>query len=164
MVIRNRWGKADNVVATLSTPSGASDADPYVVFQTASVNYGAVGSFNKDDNGITYDEGLLVTGVTNPFVFTVSEDTPNNHIIPFTLTMTANNGLEPEDANSYSFSSTFSLVVQRGRELPVSLTVIQREAAVAISILMALKMVLLLSMRRRSGLLINQCSSTKISR
>lgn len=118
VVIRNRWGKADNVVATLSTPSGASDADPYVVFQTASVNYGAVGSFNKDDNGITYDEGLLVTGVTNPFVFTVSEDTPNNHIIPFTLTMTANNGLEPEDANSYSFSSTFSLVVQRGRELP----------------------------------------------
>ncbi len=64
--IRNHWGKADNVVATLSTPSGASAADPYVTFQTASVNYGAVGSFNKDDNGIEYDEELLVTGVRNP--------------------------------------------------------------------------------------------------
>ena len=118
IVIRNRWGKADNVVATLSTPSGASAADPYVTFQTASVNYGAVGSFNKDDNGIEYDEGLLVTGVRNPFVFSVDANTPNNHIIPFTLTMTAENGLDPDDATNYSFSSTFELVVQRGRELP----------------------------------------------
>jgi hypothetical protein len=118
IVIRNRWGKADNVVATLSTPSGASAADPYVTFQTASVNYGAVGSFNKDDNGIEYDEGLLVTGVRNPFVFSVDANTPNNHIIPFTLTMTAENGLDPDDTTNYSFSSTFELVVQRGRELP----------------------------------------------
>jgi len=126
IVIRNRWGKADNVVATLSTPSGASAADPYVTFQTASVNYGAVGSFNKDDNGIEYDEDLLVTGVANPFVFSVAADTPNNHIIPFTLTMTAENGLDPDDASSYSFSSTFSLVVQRGRELP---SIIDSDAA-----------------------------------
>ena len=118
IAIRNRWGKADNVVVTLSTPSGASAADPYVTFQTASVNYGAVGSFNKDDNGIEYDDGLLVTGVRNPFVLSVDADTPNNHIIPFTLTMNAENGLDPTDATSYSFTSTFQLVVQRGRELP----------------------------------------------
>jgi subtilisin family serine protease len=118
IVIRNRWGKADNVVATLSTPSGAAAADPYVTFQTASVNYGAVGSFNKDDNGIEYDEGLLVTGVRNPFVFSVDANTPNNHIIPITITMTAENGLDPDDATNYSFTSTFELVVQRGRELP----------------------------------------------
>ena len=118
IVIRNRWGKAKNVVATLSTPSGASAADPYVTFQSASVNYGAVGSFNKDDNGIEYDEGMLVTGVRNPFVLSVDANTPNNHIIPFTLTMTAENGLDPTDATSYSFTSTFQLIVQRGRELP----------------------------------------------
>ncbi|MBT5795855.1 MAG: fibronectin type III domain-containing protein, partial [Porticoccaceae bacterium] len=104
----------------------ASAADPYVTFQTASVNYGAVGSFNKDDNGIEYDEDLLVTGVANPFVFSVAADTPNNHIIPFTLTMTAENGLDPDDASSYSFVSTFSLVVQRGRELP---SIIDSDAA-----------------------------------
>ncbi len=126
IVIRNRWGKAHNVVATLSTPSGASAADPYVTFQTASVNYGAVGSFNKDDNGIEYDEGLLVTGVRNPFVFSVDANTPNNHIIPITITMTAENGLDPDDATNYSFSSTFELVVQRGRELP---SIIDSDAA-----------------------------------
>ena len=118
IVVRNHWGKADNVVATLSTPSGSSAADPYVTFQTASVNYGAVGSFNKDDNGIEYDEGLLVTGVRNPFVFSVDANTPNNHIIPFTITMTAENGLDPDDSTNYSYTSTFELVVQRGRELP----------------------------------------------
>jgi len=118
IVIRNHWGKADNVVATLSTSAGASAADPYVTFQTASVNYGAVGSFNKDDNGIEYDEGLLVTGVANPFTFSVAADTPNNHVISFTLTMTAENGLDPDNASSYPFTSTFSLVVQRGRQLP----------------------------------------------
>ena len=118
IIVRNRWGKADNMVATLSTPSGASAADPYVTFGIASVNYGAVGSFNKDDNGIEYDEDLLVTGVRNPFIFSVAADTPNNHIIPFTLTMTASNGLDSEDATSYSFESKFQLIVQRGRELP----------------------------------------------
>ncbi|MDB2399923.1 S8 family serine peptidase [Porticoccaceae bacterium] len=118
IVIRNRWGRADNVVATLSTPSGASAADPYVTFQADSVNYGAVGSFNKDDNGIRYNDELEVTGVANPFIFSVDSDTPNNHIIPFTLTMTAENGLDPADATTYTFTSKFSLVVQRGRELP----------------------------------------------
>ena len=126
IVIRNRWGKADNVVATLSTPSGAASADPYVTFQTDSVNYGAIGSFNKDDNGIEYDEGLLVTGVRNPFVFSVDANTPNNHIIPFTLTMTAENGLDPSDSTNYTFTSTFTLTVQRGRELP---SIIDSDAA-----------------------------------
>ena len=126
IVIRNRWGKADNVVATLSTPSGAGSADPYVTFTTDSVNYGAVGSFNKDDNGIEYDDGLLVTGVRNPFVFSVAENTPNNHIIPFTLTMTAENGLDPSDSSTYTFTSNFTLTVQRGRELP---SIIDSDAA-----------------------------------
>ena len=126
IVIRNRWGKADNVVATLSTPSGAAAADPYVTFQTDSVNYGAIGSFNKDDNGIRYNDELEVTGVVNPFVFSVDASTPNNHIIPFTLTMTAENGLNADDSTTYTFISNFTLVVQRGRELP---SIIDSDAA-----------------------------------
>lgn len=116
--IRNRWGKADNVIATLSAQSGNPPSDSYVSFQTATVNYGSVGSFNKDDNGLEYGEGMLVNGVNTPFVFTVSENTPNNHIIPITLTVTASNGLDPDDSTLYSFQSTFSFVAQRGRELP----------------------------------------------
>ena len=118
IVIRNRWGKADNVQATLSTPSGASTADPYVTLDTATVNYGAVGSFNKDDNGLIFDDGLLVIGVSEPFVVSASADTPNNHIVPFTLTMTASNGLDSSDTGRYEFTGEFELVVQSGRELP----------------------------------------------
>ena len=66
LVIRNRWGKATNVVATLSTPSGASASDPYVSLTTPSVEYGAIGSFNSDDNGLQYNDDLLVTGVIQP--------------------------------------------------------------------------------------------------
>ena len=114
IVIRNRWGRADNVTATLST----SENDPYVTFQTSTVNYGAVGSFNKDDNGLVYNEDLLVTGVNNPFVFSVDPSTPNNIVIRFTLTMSAENGLDSEDQTTYTTSDTFELIVQRGRELP----------------------------------------------
>ena len=118
IVLRNRWGKADNVTATLSTPSGASGADPYVTMINPSVDYGAIGSFNKDDNGLQFDEGLLVTGVANPFIIQVAAETPNNHVIPVTLTMTATNGLDPEGGGNYTFVSNFQLTVQRGRELP----------------------------------------------
>ena len=78
----------------------------------------AVGSFNKDDNGLIYDEGLLAVGVREPFVLSADTETPNNHIVPITLTMTATNGLDPSDPTQYSFESKFNLIVQRGRELP----------------------------------------------
>ena len=92
--------------------------DPYVTFQTSTVNYGAIGSFNKDDNGLVYNEDLLVTGVNNPFVFSVDPSTPNNIVIRFTLTMSAENGLDSDDQTKYTTSDTFDLIVQRGRELP----------------------------------------------
>lgn len=115
--IRNRWGKADNVNVTISTPSGVFDSDPNVTLVTDTVNYGAVGSFNVDDNGLIYDEEL-VTGIETPFVFTVANTTPNNHLIPFTVTMTAENGLDDTDDTVYSFDEQFFYSVQKGRQLP----------------------------------------------
>jgi len=115
--IRNRWGKADNVTVTISTPSGVSLSDPNVTLVTDTVGYGAVGSFNVDDNGLVYDDGL-VTGIQTPFVFTVANTTPNNHLIPFTVTMTAENGLDDTDNTVYSFDEQFFYSVQKGRQLP----------------------------------------------
>jgi subtilisin family serine protease len=121
IVIRNHWGKADSVSVTLEPlAEGATLPDPYVTMLNATVDYGAVGSFNWDDNGLIYDEQGLIIGV-NPetaFRFQVSADTPNNHVIPFKITMTAMNGLDPEDITTYTFTSRFELVVQKGRELP----------------------------------------------
>jgi hypothetical protein len=51
IVIRNHWGKADPVSVKLEAwAEGAFQADPYVTMITDTVDYGAVGSFNWDDN------------------------------------------------------------------------------------------------------------------
>ena len=120
IVIRNHWGKAENVSVTLEAwAEGAVSPDPYVTMITSTVNYGAVGSFNEDDNGLLYDEEGLILGVENPFRFTTLANTPNDHVIPFRLTMISNNGYDPEDPDApYTFVSYFYCIVQRGMELP----------------------------------------------
>ena len=120
LVIKNYWGMADNVEVTLEAQADGAVAgpDPYVTWAIPTVNYGAVGSFNEDDNGLIYDDEQYITGVNTPFRFTVAADTPNEHIIPMLVTMTATNGLDPNDSNTYTTTSRFNLIVQRGRELP----------------------------------------------
>ncbi|MBT6653485.1 MAG: S8 family serine peptidase [Gammaproteobacteria bacterium] len=118
MMIRNHWGKADDVTVTLAAKAGVVTADPYVTWDVDSVNYGAVSSFNEDDNGITYDSGLRITALTNPFRFTVSNDAPNNHLIPIEVTITAKNGYTENAPAVDQKKSNFYLQVQKGRELP----------------------------------------------
>jgi len=120
ITIRNHWGKANNVQVTLRAWNELSaEDDPYVTLDIPTVDYGAVGSFNIDDNGFIYDDNSEIIGVEHPFRFTVSPDCPNNHVIPIHISMTANNGFDAGDpGNPYTFTSSFKLVVQRGVELP----------------------------------------------
>ncbi len=119
IVIRNHWGKADPVTVTLEAiAEGAYQPDPYVTMITDTVSYGAIGSFNQDDNGLIYDDQGVIVGVRHPFRFQVDPNTPNDHVIPFRLTMTCRNGLDPTDTTVYTFTSRFYLIVQRGKELP----------------------------------------------
>lgn len=120
VTIKNRWGKADPVTVTLSAQAaGAVGPDPFVTWDIDTVDYGAVGNFGEDDNGVIRDPEGLITGVENPFRFTVSKDAFNNHIIPIKVMISAGNGFDEEDPNApYSFSGSFDLVVQRGRVLP----------------------------------------------
>jgi hypothetical protein len=118
IVIRNHWGIASNVVVTLDAwADGAFQPDPYVTWLTNVVDYGAIGAFNWDDNGLIYSN-QVITGVRYPFRFQVASNCPNDHVIPFRLNMTCRNGFDPADPINYTFQSRFSLVVQRGRELP----------------------------------------------
>ncbi|MFM8442377.1 MAG: IPT/TIG domain-containing protein, partial [Methylococcus sp.] len=119
IVIKNRWGNASDVNVKLEAQAEAAQgADPCVSFSQNTVNYGAVGAFATDDNGLIRDAQGAIIGVANPFRFTVSATCPNDHVIPFKLTMTARNGLDPNDAASYTTTGRFYLIVQRGRELP----------------------------------------------
>ncbi|MDB4720846.1 S8 family serine peptidase [Verrucomicrobiales bacterium] len=120
VTIKNRWGKADPVTVTLSAQAeGAIGPDPYVTWDLDKVEYGAIGNFGEDDNGLIRDAEGLVTGVQNPFRFTVSNQAPNNHIIPIKINIESGNGFDAEDQNApYKYESDFSLVVQRGRLMP----------------------------------------------
>ena len=122
IVIRNHWGKADNVRVKLDAQAyGAAGPDPYIEMLVDTVNYGAVGSFNNDDNGLIYDAEGVIVGVQEPFRFRTSVTTPNDHVIPFRVTFTADNGLDPAAAG-YEKEVWFNLVVQRGKELPRFIT------------------------------------------
>lgn len=122
IVIRNHWGKAEPVTVTLEAwAEGAVFPDPFVTMITDTVQYGAVGSFNWKDNGLIYEEGAIV-GVEHPFRFTTAPNTPNDHLIPFRLTITARNGYDPDNPTVYTTESRFYLLVQRGIELPYIIT------------------------------------------
>ena len=51
-------------------------------------------------------------------MFTVAANTPNEHIIPMLVTITATNGLDDTDATVYEFESDFKLISYSGRALP----------------------------------------------
>lgn len=118
ITIRNHWGKADNVAIKLEPVAGVVGPDPYVTMIIDTVNYGAVGSFSPDDNGLVYDTAGAIIGVNNPFRFSVRTDTPNEHIIPFKVTITSINGFDTGDSTLYAFESNFFITVTNGRELP----------------------------------------------
>ncbi|MFM8336927.1 MAG: S8 family serine peptidase [Opitutaceae bacterium] len=124
IVIKNRWGKADQVSVKLSAEvEGAVGPAPYITWITDTVDYGAVGNFGEDDNGLIYNANGLISGVRFPFRFKVAADCPNEFVIPFKVTMTCRNGFDTSDPKApYTFTDRFSCVVQKGRVLPSEIT------------------------------------------
>jgi len=114
----NRSGQADDVIAILEARAlGAVQDDPYVSIDVPLVDFGGIGPFNTSDNGFLYDPEGVITNVSWPFVFTVSPDCPNDHVINFILTIDFRDGWDPEHP-WYERISYFQYVVQRGRNVP----------------------------------------------
>lgn len=120
MVIRNHWGKADNVKVQLDTKAGAGIEDKYVTFLNGmdTVNYGAVGTFDTDDNGFIYDNDVL-TGITHPFKLKIADNCPNDHVVPINITITATDGLDSNGKTVYtSYITGVNFAVRNGQKLP----------------------------------------------
>lgn len=117
-VIRNHWGKSDDVIVKMDSNSNASIPDPYVTFINDTVNYGAVGNFASDDNGLTYDVSNTVNGVSSPFRIKISSNTPNDHLIKLNVSITARNGFDSADTTTYNSTGTLGFEVRHGTELP----------------------------------------------
>jgi autotransporter-associated beta strand protein len=114
----NRGGAASQVTATLEARASDLGTDPYVTMQTGTVAYGSIGPFSTVDNGYLRDANGVVLGVSHPFVFSVSPNCPNDHVIPFVLTTTYRNGGDPNDIGVYGGATSFEYVVQSGRYVP----------------------------------------------
>lgn len=123
LIIRNHWGKADNVEVKIDTKSGVGLEDPYVTIINDTVNYGAVGTFNTDDNGLIIEDDMVI-GVENPFTIKVDKSAPNDHVIPINITITARNGLDDTDPATYVFpmKRIINVVVRSGRVVPNLIT------------------------------------------
>ena len=130
LVIRNQWGKAKDIKVKLEPlakiEEGGSklddqagyQADPYIEMITDEVSYDPLGSFNRGDNKLLYDSGGAIIGVELPFKFKVKQNTPNDHFIPFRVTLSARNAYDPEDLKVYTTVQRFQIMVQSGSEIP----------------------------------------------
>ena len=130
LVIRNQWGKATDVKVKIEPlakieeggskleDQKAYQADPYIEMITEQVSYDPLGSFNRGDNKLVYDSGGAIIGVKFPFKFKVNKNTPNDHFIPFLVTLSARNGYDPEDLIVYETQQRFQIQVQSGSEIP----------------------------------------------
>ncbi len=115
----NRSGQADNVFAWIEANNGLGVGDdPYVTITTPLVQFGNIGPFNTADNGLIYGPGGVITGVSDPFVFTVDINCPNDHVIPFIIHWVWNDGWNPSDPTFYESQDTFTFTVQRGKNIP----------------------------------------------
>lgn len=114
----NRSGQADHVIAILEAYApGAVLPDPYVDIVSNTVALRGIGPFALADNGLIWDDGGVIVGVEDPFVFEVSPDCPNDHVIPFVVTVYFEDGWDPERPMMMSVSR-FEYIVQRGRNVP----------------------------------------------
>ncbi len=117
--LMNRAGEAEGVTAYLQAwAEGAVMPDPYVTVTVPEISLGNIGPFNTTDNGFIYNSQGVITGVNRPFVFEVSKDCPNEHVIEFELTINFYDGWNLENTEPYTRINRFKYVVQRGKNLP----------------------------------------------
>jgi hypothetical protein len=115
--IWNRWGTADDVTVKIDATSIGGVENPYVEFITDEITLdGEVGTFSSADNGYTYSDGI-VSGVSNPLRFKIKEGTANDTQITFNLTVTAKNGMDSTDKNTYTDITSYTLTGQNGETL-----------------------------------------------
>lgn len=118
MVLRNHWGKADDVEVSIEVDPAYGD---YVDIIEDTINYGSIGSFSTKDNGFIYDEGVMI-GVEQPFIVKIAPEIPNDSLVTLAVTITSRNGYNPENEKTYSTTTHIGFRVRRGVELPRIIT------------------------------------------
>ena len=127
--VRNRWGMSKDTMVQVDALSPTDIPCPYVQFSSdgeswgdsASVNYGSVGTYSTQDAGkIMEGEGTnaVWVGWEKPLYVKVSPDCPNDYMVAVNVTITAKNALNDKDSHTYTTGGSIILEVRRGTVLP----------------------------------------------
>ena len=102
MILRNRWGAAEDTTLTLDSivSNDTGLTNPYVEIIDGSVNFGGVGTYSTKDQLIRESE--LITGTNYPLVIKIKENCPNDYLVNLNVRVAFKNALDEEDTNSYS--------------------------------------------------------------
>lgn len=107
----NSWGDATDVTVTVK-PADVDGADnPYVEMIKDTAEIGGIRRLESGNNGLVFTDGNL-TGVTVPLRFRIMEGVTNDTAVPFEFTVTAKNGFDEEDTEVYSFTGSYTVVIQ----------------------------------------------------
>ena len=121
VLIRNHWGQARKTKVQLIAAMNSEDAslNPHVTWITDTVEYGDIGTFMTASNGFSYNSEGVITGISDPFMFTVAENTPNDAYLTFSVVIDCESYTEGEETESYHFEGdSFTAQVRHGVELP----------------------------------------------
>ena len=122
--LRNQWGMSKDTVVTVDAVSPGGVACPYVTINggtSAGIDYGSIGTYSTGDCGKVITDDAF-SGWENPFFLTVSSDCPNDYIITLNVTVTCKNGLDEEDTETYTTTTTVNLKIRRGTILSNRIT------------------------------------------
>lgn len=115
----NRSGAAKNVNLSLRAHSeGGAIDDPYVTITKGTAHILEMGPWSMYDNGFIFDQDGVICGVDDPLIFTVAPDCPNEHVIPMELTITFQDGWDPDNPATFTRISRWKYVVTRGKNVP----------------------------------------------
>lgn len=123
VLIRNHWGQARKtkvkLVAAASADPDEAVLNPHVTWIKDTVEYGDVGTYVTANNGFTYDADGVITSISDPFLFEVAEDIPNDYPIVFSLVIDCETYTENDETKKYTFDKdSFTALVRKGVELP----------------------------------------------
>lgn len=115
----NRSGAAEDVNLTLrARTQGSMIDDPYVEIIKGTSYVPAMGPWSMYDNGLIYSAEGVIVGVDDPLIFKIDPNCPNEHVIPMELTITFEDGWDPNSTGTFTRISRWNYVVTRGKNIP----------------------------------------------
>ena len=107
----NKWGAASDVTINVEAVGADGKANPYVEIVKGKVELGTIDTFSGADNGLNYN-GDSIKSVSKPIRIKVKDNAPNDGKMEFVITISAKNGFDSNDFNTYSFKTDYSFIVQ----------------------------------------------------